>query len=69
MSISYKPPVAAVNPTCVVCGSTVYCGGPECPNKGLLPNSPDGVSQISTAYVSVAVRNPNPPPSYIPQVG
>ena len=69
MTISYKPPISAVNETCQVCGSTVFCGGVLCPNKGLLPNSPDGVSQVSTTYVSVAVRNPNPPPSYTPQVG
>lgn len=56
----FATPVPAVNKTCTVCGSTVFCGGPICPNTtGLLPNSPDNASQISTPYISVAARNPN----------
>lgn len=69
MGISYKPPVAAVNQTCTACGSTVYCGGPVCPNSGgLLPLSPDGEPQVSTIYVSVAVLNPVTG-RIVPQVG
>ena len=68
MGISYKPPVSAVNETCVACGSTVYCGGVVCPNAGLLPNSPDDLPMVSTVYVSVAVLNPITG-KIVPQVG
>ena len=63
------PPIAAVNQTCRVCGSAVYCGTPLCPSAAL-PVGYDAVPQVSTVYVSVAVKavqtysqSPNTPTS------
>ena len=54
MSAPSLPPLAAVNPTCRVCGSTVYCGAPNCPSSSL-PLGYDGVPQNSELYISVTV--------------
>lgn len=70
------PPVAAVNQTCRVCGSAVYCGTPLCPSSAL-PVGYDAVPQVSTAYVSVTTKyvatydqSPNTPtsPLHVPGV-
>ncbi len=76
-NIGGGPPLPAVTPTCTVCGSAIYCGGPSCPNAAvgvslpLLPLGYDGVPQISAAYISVAVKAVNGPSAgfYVPGYG
>jgi hypothetical protein len=61
------PPLAAVNPTCSVCGQAVWCGGPNCPNNpvsgsaALLPVGYDAVKQVATIFLSVPVKAVNGP--------
>jgi hypothetical protein len=54
-------PAPKIGPTtqfCQVCGQSVYCGSTFCPSSSL-PVGYDGVTQLSTAYISVTVRGAN----------
>lgn len=49
---SLPAPKVAVNPTCSVCGSATFCGGPQCPSS-TLQLAPDGVAQNNEIFISV----------------
>ena len=50
---TYPTPKVAVQPTCTVCGSAVYCGGTAaCPSSSL-QLSYDAVPQNQEAFTSV----------------
>jgi hypothetical protein len=47
-------PKTAINPTCQICGSAVYCGAGSCPSSSLQVGY-DGIPQNSETYISVTV--------------
>ena len=50
----YPPPIAAVNTHCKICGSSVYCGGPQCPSSSLSV-AYDGGTQLAERYISIPI--------------
>lgn len=49
---SYPPPLTRVNTYCQICGSSVYCGGPQCPSSSLSV-AYDGGTQLAETFISV----------------
>lgn len=51
---SYPPPLTRVNTYCQICGSSVYCGGPQCPSSSLSV-AYDGGTQLAEQYISIPI--------------
>lgn len=51
---SLPGPIVAVNTHCRICGSAVYCGGPQCPSSSLSV-AYDGGTQLASRYISIPV--------------